>query len=111
MFTQIEHSHVEQLNKASNLTETAFKILNSKRRRRRRRRGTTNSRSTIPTNNNEQNFNLRANDSYQLLTAKSDSNQYNINNGFGGGIIEDEIYDGQIDVDSNYTGFLEILGK
>lgn len=95
MFTQIEHSHVEQLNKASNLTETAFKILNSKRRR----RGT---RSTT----NEHNFNERSNDSYQLLTVKPDTSQFIS----GVGTIEDEIYDGQIDVDSNYTGFLEILG-
>lgn len=96
MFTQIEHSHVEQLNKASNLTETAFKILNSKRRRRR-------SRSTT----NEHSFNVHSNDSYQMLTAKPDLSQI-IN---GGGLIENEIYDGQIDVDSNYTGFLEILGR
>lgn len=95
MFTQIEHSHAEQLNKASNLTETAFKILNSKRRRRRSRSAT-----------NENIFNLHSNESYQLLTAKSDLSQI-----IGGtGLIGDEIYDGQIDVDSNYTGFLEILG-
>lgn len=87
---------MEQLNKASNLTETAFKILNSKRRRR-----------LIRSTNNEYNFNVRSNNSYQLLTAKGDLQQTIDNIG----LVEDEIYDGQIDVDSNYTGFLEILGK
>uniref|UniRef100_A0A1A9VMX8 protein-tyrosine-phosphatase n=1 Tax=Glossina austeni TaxID=7395 RepID=A0A1A9VMX8_GLOAU len=84
ILTQIEHSHLEQLNKAGNLTEAASKILNSKRRRKRKSQ-------------------LIFGDGVELTELGPESKSIGISR------TSDEIYDGEIDMNSNYTGFLEVI--
>lgn len=77
-----EHSRKEHLMKIENMTQSATKILNDKRKRR--------------------NPKLFVENNFEELTTISNSF---ISNEFS------DIYDGEIDMTSNYTGFLEVIGK
>ncbi|XP_053954022.1 tyrosine-protein phosphatase 69D [Anastrepha ludens] len=91
--TPPELSQREQL-KASNLTEAASKILDKKRRRRRRRNP-----KVIAGINSDISF-----DNLMLSENESNSNaipSYQLSS--------DDIVDGEIDMNSNYTGFLEVI--
>jgi len=78
----------EDLNKLGNLTENSIKMLESRKRRRRNPtvamgKEDTNLSTDIPLNHQDQ---VASN-------------------------IYPDIWDGEIDINSNYTGFIEIIGK
>ncbi|XP_073837740.1 protein tyrosine phosphatase 69D [Musca autumnalis] len=83
IYSDIDHSHHVELSKAGNLTESATKILGAKKRRRR------NSHILIERNDNQQSVN-QATEFSNLESAYA-------------------IYDGEIDMNSDYTGFLEVI--
>ncbi|XP_017137165.1 tyrosine-protein phosphatase 69D [Drosophila miranda] len=79
-------SQKEQLIKAGNLTENAFKILENKKRVR---------RNTInPKSEQNSNSNFSSNPTQDVLPTPA---------------AVHEIWDGEIDINANYTGFLEIV--
>lgn len=86
------HTQKDRLDKAGNLSSDAVKILNSKNRRRRKRQYLNNS---IPGPETEK----------TTTTTTTPSGAISINS------HTFEIYDGLLDPASNYTGFVEVIGK
>ncbi|XP_037935932.1 tyrosine-protein phosphatase 69D isoform X2 [Teleopsis dalmanni] len=83
-----ELSQRQQLNKASNLTEAASKILDNKRRRRRNPKIVTGeSAQTISSEAEQPTY------AHEIVSLKA----------------FEEVLDGPLDMNSNYTGFLEVI--
>lgn len=92
----------ERLDRAGNLTSEANKILNTKNRRRRQ-----NVNNSIPSDDEKPISNSEAtvettSELSSVITIESDNGEY---------LNSFEVIDGPLDPNSNYTGFIEIIGE
>lgn len=97
MSTQKEH-----LDRAGNLTSEANKILNTKNRRRRQKLNNSIPKDEEkPTSNIEATLDTTTELSPSVITIEGDNGEY---------LNSFEVVDGPLDPNSNYTGFIEIIG-
>lgn len=93
----------ERLDRAGNLTSEANKILNTKNRRRRRQ----NVNNSIP-NDDEKPIAI----SESIVETTSEFSSVITIEGNNGEFMNSfEVVDGPLDPNSNYTGFIEIIGE
>lgn len=91
----------ERLDRAGNLTSEANKILNTKNRRRRQNvNNSITNDDEKPTANPE--LTVDATSELPSITIEGDNVEY---------LNTFEVVDGPLDPNSNYTGFIEIIGK